>query len=81
MRESRNALARPSSVRTETAQKELAKLTRDMADELGALADVPPSIKARKRTEEKIDADYGGDASQIMDLARSTLVFKNLADL
>lgn len=65
----------------EIAHKELGRFTRGMAKELDALADVPPTVKRRERTEKKIASDYEGDASQIMDLARSTLVFKSFARL
>jgi hypothetical protein len=58
------------------AQKDLSELTTSIARELGGQPLIPPSLKGRARAKEKIDADYGGDASQLVDLARSSIVFK-----
>jgi hypothetical protein len=60
------------------AQEQLSALTRGIASELGGEAMVPPTLKGRARAQEKIVADYGGDASQIVDLARSSIVFKTM---
>ena len=63
------------------AQAELNQLTTQVAAAHGGTPDIPPTLKRRGRTQEKIAADYGGDASQIVDLARSTIVFKDPAQL
>ena len=36
---------------------------------------IPETLKTRERAREKIAADYGGDASRITDLARSSVIF------
>jgi hypothetical protein len=35
---------------------------------------IPDKLKRRERALQKINADYGGDASRITDLARSSIV-------
>lgn len=60
------------------AQKELSQLTTNIARELGGEPLIPPTLKGRPRAEEKIKADYAGDASQLVDLARSSIVFKSV---
>lgn len=57
------------------AQKQLGDLTGSVADELHGTALVPEKLKGREHTQEKIDADYEGEATRITDLARSTIVF------
>lgn len=65
----------------EMAQKELNDLTSKLANQFGGEALIPPTLKGRARAQEKIDADYSGDASQIVDLARSSIVFKTMKEL
>jgi hypothetical protein len=60
------------------AQRDLSALTTEIAHELGGEALIPPTLKGRDRALEKIAADYSGDASQIVDLARSSIVFKTV---
>ncbi|MEL7523371.1 MAG: hypothetical protein AAGJ80_17440, partial [Cyanobacteria bacterium J06553_1] len=48
----------------------------DIADRFGGEALIPPTLKARKRSREKIAIDYGGDASRITDLARTSVIFE-----
>jgi Bacterial toxin 3 len=60
------------------AQQDLAALTRGIAKDLGGEAMIPPNLKGRARAQEKINADYDGDASQIVDLARSSIVLKTV---
>lgn len=57
------------------AQKDLDKLTRKVASQFGGEPLIPETLKTRKRSEEKIAADYNGDASRITDLARSSVIF------
>lgn len=65
----------------EVAQKSLNELTRDLAKKFNGEPLIPSALKGRPRAQEKIDADYQGDASQIVDLARSSVVFKTMKEL
>ena len=65
----------------EVAQRELSRTTTEIAAATGGTPVVPPSLKGRTRAEEKVDANYGGDASQLTDLARSSIVFETMAEL
>jgi hypothetical protein len=38
-------------------------------------------LKKRKRIDEKVEADYGGDASQVKDIVRSSLSYKKITDV
>lgn len=58
------------------AQPYLTQVTEKVAQELGGEALIPETLKARERAMEKIAADYGGDASRITDLARSSVIFE-----
>lgn len=55
----------------EEAQEYLSQATEEIANQLSGKPLIPPTLKGRERTLEKIAADYGGDASRITDLARS----------
>jgi hypothetical protein len=61
----------------EVAQTELSDATRSIARQVGGEPLIPPSLKGRERTQEKIQSDYDGDASQITDLARSSVICEN----
>jgi RHS repeat-associated protein len=63
------------------AQAHLSARTLDISAKHNGEARIPPTLKGRARAEQKIHADYGGDASRITDLSRSSMVFKNEADL
>ena len=59
-----------------------------MVAETGALANktngtpkIPDELKGRKRAEEKIATDYGGNAARIVDLARSSVFYDDVSDL
>ena len=65
----------------EVAQEALANATRKIAGAVNAEALIPPTLKGRERTLEKINSDYGGDASKIMDLARSSIVCDKMSQL
>ena len=61
----------------EEAQEYLSQATEEIANQLEGEPLIPPTLKGRDRTLEKITADYGGDASRITDLARSSIIFDN----
>ena len=58
------------------AQPSLNKATQAVADRFGGEALIPETLKARERSSEKIAADYGGDASRITDIVRSSVIFE-----
>jgi hypothetical protein len=58
------------------AHEQLSQATKDIAQAIGGEAVVPP-LKGRARAIEKAQADYGGDVSRLVDLARSTIVCEN----
>ncbi|MBI4700706.1 MAG: type VI secretion system tip protein VgrG [Deltaproteobacteria bacterium] len=41
----------------------------------------PPGLKGRPRAEEKIRTEYGGDASQLLDVSRASIVFESMDDI
>jgi hypothetical protein len=59
------------------AQEELSDATRSIAQNIGGEPLIPPGLKGRERTQEKIQADYEGDPSRITDLARSSIICEN----
>ena len=59
----------------------LRALTAQIAAETGGQPMFPPGLKGKERTMEKIAADYGGDASRIMDLSRASIVYDNFDSL
>ncbi len=63
------------------ADVELRKMTIDIAKKTGGHEKFPDGLKKWKRTIEKIDNDYKGDASKILDLSRSTIEFEELEDI
>ena len=63
------------------AQKDLGNATREIAAETHGRPVVPDAVKGRPRAMEKVATDYGGDASRLLDLARSTIEYKSLDDL
>jgi hypothetical protein len=63
------------------AQSDLNDLTRAVASNHGGEPVIPPTLKGRARAQEKIAAEYDGDASRIVDLARSSIEFKNFREL
>lgn len=68
-------------VHAAAAQKELSILVRTLAATMNGKAVIPEKLKGRERAEEKIKAEYGGDAGLIMDLARASLEFEKMSDL
>jgi hypothetical protein len=62
------------------AKPELDRVTTELAKEFGGKALIP-GIKTRQRALDKVRDDYGGDASQIRDLARTTIVFQRLSQV
>jgi len=65
----------------EVADAELRGITNQIAEQTGGSAVFPPGLKGRTRASEKIDADYGGDASRLLDISRSSIEFENVAAL
>ena len=63
------------------AQPYLSLTTQELARELGGEALIPPTLKTRERSLEKIATDYDGDASRITDLARSSIIFETEAEV
>ena len=64
----------------EEAHQELTTLSNKIANGNNGEAMVP-GLKGRPRAMEKADADYGGDAGRLVDLARSSVVFDTVDDL
>ncbi|HBL62005.1 MAG TPA: hypothetical protein DDZ80_27435, partial [Cyanobacteria bacterium UBA8803] len=65
----------------EVAQKELYEKVTKVAGETGGEAKLPSSLKGRERAMEKVMADYKGDASKLVDIARGSIVYNSYADL
>ncbi|HEX6776988.1 MAG TPA: hypothetical protein VF099_02250 [Ktedonobacterales bacterium] len=59
------------------ALAELTRFVNYVAKERGATA-IIPELKGRERAEQKIAAQYDGDASRLLDIARATLVFDTM---
>ena len=59
------------------AHKQLRQITLNIAACTGGSAVFPPGggLKGRKRAEEKIEVELGGDASLLMDIARSSIAY------
>jgi hypothetical protein len=64
-------------IQAEAAQQDLSSATNRIAKLVGGEPLIPPSLKGRDRTLEKINTEYDGDASRITDLARSSIVCDN----
>jgi hypothetical protein len=60
------------------AQVELSGATKAIGRDTSGETLIPPNLKRRKRAREKIRNDYGGDASQLTDIARTSLVYDKL---
>ena len=68
------------------AKNELRSITNSVADNTNGVAGFRPDeinngLKSRARAEEKIAADYAGDASRLVDIAGSKIVYETLDDL
>lgn len=59
------------------AMAELTRFVNYVAKERGATP-IIPELKGRERAEQKIAAQYDGDASRLLDIARATLVFDTM---
>jgi hypothetical protein len=64
----------------EAALGPLSDLTNQLARDFRGRAEIPP-LKDRGRTAEKVEGEYGGDASRMTDLARTSVVFETMKDL
>jgi len=62
------------------ADQYLKQLTRQVAASTGGTAVFPPGggLKDRKRAEEKIEVELGGDASLLMDISRSSIEYDTI---
>lgn len=62
------------------ADKDLKRMTRAVAASTGGTAVFPPGggLKGRKRAKEKIEVELGGDASLLMDISRSSVVYDDV---
>jgi hypothetical protein len=62
------------------ADKDLKRMTRTVAASTGGTAVFPPGggLKGRKRAEEKIEVELGGDASLLMDISRSSIEYDDV---
>lgn len=60
------------------AKPQLDEITREIAAKFGATPVIPPKLKGRARSLDKMRADYAGDATKLKDLARSTIEARSL---
>jgi hypothetical protein len=62
------------------ADQYLKRITRQVAASTGGTAVFPPGggLKGRKRAEEKIQVELGGDASLLMDISRSSIEYDSI---
>jgi len=62
------------------ADKDLKRMTRAVAARTGGTAVFPPGggLKGRKRAQEKIEVELGGDASLLMDISRSSIEYDDV---
>jgi hypothetical protein len=63
------------------AQRELTSRTEQIAHDTHGDAHSRPGPKQRARSKQKIDAEYRGDASQLLDLAGTKIAYKTLDEL
>lgn len=63
------------------AQKELYAIATDVASKTNGEAMLPGELKGRERATQKTLADYGGDASRLLDIARASVKYKTFEDL
>jgi hypothetical protein len=63
------------------AQKDLASGVGDIAARTGGKPMIPTALKGRERALEKVAAEYGGDASNLTDLARASIEYEKMDDL
>ena len=66
--------------RAHQAQQELSQLLQDIAQHTQTHVVLPP-LKSYQRAQDKVAAKFKGDASQITDLARASLVAESIYDL
>jgi hypothetical protein len=62
------------------ADKELRKIVTDIAKQTHG-DPLLARLKSRQRAEAKLEADYGGDASRVLDISRATIKFDTIDDL
>ncbi|WP_162846413.1 hypothetical protein [Flavobacterium dankookense] len=64
-----------------TANRELKNATKEFAKKTNGKAGFRNGLKSRERALEKIDSDYFGDASRLVDIAGSKVVYETVDDL
>lgn len=64
-----------------TANKELVERTEEFAQNTRGKAGFREGLKSRERALEKINADYNGDASKLLDIAGSKVVYNSVDEL
>ena len=62
------------------AREQLAGIAQGVAAKCHGEASVP-ALKGRERATQKINADYGGDASHLTDIARGSVICKTMDDV
>jgi hypothetical protein len=63
------------------ADVELKQLTNDIARSTNGKPAFPPGLKTKARAIEKINTDYRGDASKLLDISRSSISYESADDL
>jgi len=63
------------------AEKELKEITSNFASETRGKEGFRPELKSKARSLEKIDAEYDGVASRLVDIAASKVVYENIEDV
>jgi hypothetical protein len=63
------------------ADVELKQLTNDIARSTNGKPVFPPGLKTKARAVEKINTDYRGDASKLLDISRSSISYESADDL
>jgi hypothetical protein len=60
------------------ADVHLREATQRIAGLTGGEAMFPPGLKGRARAQEKVETEYGGDASQLTDLSRASIQYDSM---
>ncbi len=63
------------------AHQDLVELTETIAQKTGGKARVRLTLKAKERSQEKVTKDYDGDASNLLDVDASTVVYKDVTSV
>jgi hypothetical protein len=64
------------------AFEELKQFTRQFAEKTGGTPVIPDDLKKREKAMKKVESvQYGGDASRLLDIARTTITYDTLAQV